>query len=262
MTKRKTNLEFIEEIKVLTNDEYIFTEEYIDTSTKIECQHKTCGNKWKVTPRNFLSCNVRCPKCRILSNANKRRKDNEYFNSRIPEIDREFYILKSNYIDNRKKVKIFHTVCNNEYEVSPENFYAGKRCPICAHTRNSKGMQKIRNFLTDNNILFDEEKKFDDCKNIRPLPFDFFLKDYNTIIEFDGQHHFTSIPAWGGHERLKTTQINDCIKNKYCEDNKIILIRIPFNKLNNIEEILSSYKRSSSALFEILSGLSQIRFQP
>ena len=199
-----------------------------------------------MSPKNFITCNVRCPPCRLKENAITRRKDSAYFISRIPEEDKLLYVLESEYTDNRKKVTIRHTECNNTYEVSPENFYGGRRCPHCAHTRNSKGMQKIRNFLNDNLIKYEEEYKYDNCRNIRPLPFDFFLPEFNVLLEYDGEHHFKSIPAWGGEERFVTTTNNDNIKNEFCKSNNIQLIRIKYTEKNKICEILEKYKRSTT----------------
>ena len=39
-------------------------------------------------------------------------------------------------------------------------------------------------------------------------------------------------------KKLKETQIRDRIKNKYCKDNNIKLIRIPYFEFDNIDEIL------------------------
>lgn len=39
-------------------------------------------------------------------------------------------------------------------------------------------------------------------------------------------------------ENFKTVQYHDAIKNKYCEDNNIKLLRIPYWDFDNIEEIL------------------------
>lgn len=60
------------------------------------------------------------------------------------------------------------------------------------------------------------------------LPFDFYIPEQNILIEYDGQHHFEPIKGWGGEEKFKLTQENDQIKNKYCEEKNIKLLRIPY----------------------------------
>ena len=70
------------------------------------------------------------------------------------------------------------------------------------------------------------------------LKFDFYLPKYNTCIEYDGEQHFKSVEYFGGYISLIETKERDEIKNKFCLDNKIKLLRIPFNKYDDIEKIL------------------------
>lgn len=107
----------------------------------------------------------------------------------------------------------------------------------------SKGENKIINFLTKNSIKFISQKRFKDCKNKRPLPFDFYLPDLNLCIEYDGQQHFRAFSKFGGDKALYRTVKNDQIKNKYCKNNNINLERISYKKFdkleNEIKQILS-----------------------
>ena len=98
--------------------------------------------------------------------------------------------------------------------------------------------------MDSHKIKYTPQKRFDDCKDIKPLPFDFYLSDYNTCIEYDGQQHFEPVDFSGKRENLaqqqfEKTQYHDKIKNKYCEDNNIRLLRIPYFK--NIEEELNNF---------------------
>ena len=54
-------------------------------------------------------------------------------------------------------------------------------------------------------------------------------------IEFDGQQHYQNKY---GLDSLKVTQYHDKIKNDYCKDNNIKLLRIKYTEFNNIENIL------------------------
>lgn len=65
------------------------------------------------------------------------------------------------------------------------------------------------------------------------LPFDFYLPSYNILIEYDGEHHFQPVKGWGGEEKFKLTQKNDEIKNNYCKDNNITLLRLPYTHTEN-----------------------------
>ena len=102
----------------------------------------------------------------------------------------------------------------------------------------------IRNFLTKNNIEFEEQKKFEGCRNVNLLRFDFYLPKYNLCIESDGVPHFKKI-KWTKEmteeqmeEKFEYVQNNDKIKNEYCKKNNITLLRVKANKA--VEE-LSKY---------------------
>ena len=66
-------------------------------------------------------------------------------------------------------------------------------------------------------------------------------------IEYDGEQHFIPV-RFGKNEtelqimkKFVTQQKRDQIKNAYCEENNIMLIRIPYTEYQNIENILNKY---------------------
>jgi len=88
-------------------------------------------------------------------------------------------------------------------------------------------------------VGFIEQNMFEDCRNIHPLPFDFYLPDYNTLIEYDGRGHFRVVEHWGGKRGFETRQKCDKIKTDYAAANGITLIRIPYWEKANIKTLLS-----------------------
>ena len=70
---------------------------------------------------------------------------------------------------------------------------------------------------------------------------DFYLPDYNSIIEFDGLQHFEANEMFGGEEGFRERVEMDRLKNQLCEENSVGVLRIPYWKLENIEEILNEY---------------------
>lgn len=88
----------------------------------------------------------------------------------------------------------------------------------------------IADILKENFILYNKEYGFDDCKGVgnKKLRFDFYLPDYNTLIEYDGEQHFRPIEYFGGEEHFNILKQNDSIKNEYCKTHKINLVRIPY----------------------------------
>ena len=102
---------------------------------------------------------------------------------------------------------------------------------------NSKGEQKIISILQQNKISYIKEKTFDDLPKLR---FDFYVNN-QYIIEYDGiQHFITKNSYWDTEEHLKRTKENDELKNEYCKEHNIPLIRIPYIHLSelNIKDLL------------------------
>ena len=71
-----------------------------------------------------------------------------------------------------------------------------------------------------------------------PYKFLYYLPDFNTVIEFDGQQHFGEVEVFGGLERFLYTKENDDIKTKYCEKNNLKLVRIPYWEFKNVCDVL------------------------
>jgi hypothetical protein len=84
--------------------------------------------------------------------------------------------------------------------------------------------------------------KFDDCKNINQLSFDFGILDNDDnllmLIEYQGEQHYRPKGYFGGEDKYNQQLINDQIKRQYCKDNNIKLIEIPYTKLRYIEKEL------------------------
>lgn len=76
------------------------------------------------------------------------------------------------------------------------------------------------------------------------MRFDIYIKELNLAIEYDGEQHFKPIDFSGNKdiettmEELKGIQYRDFIKNKYCYDHNIYIMRIPYTKQNEIYEII------------------------
>jgi hypothetical protein len=115
----------------------------------------------------------------------------------------------------------------------------GFGCPRC---NDSWGEIEIVRILKELGINFEQQKVYNNCcgRTGRALRFDFYLPDYNICVEFDGEQHFSAVRFWGmpidvAEEKFKLTQYNDLLKNKYCQDNHIVLIRIPYWDIDCIE---------------------------
>lgn len=108
----------------------------------------------------------------------------------------------------------------------------------CGCLSKSVGEKKVKTQLELLRIKFEREKSFEGCKNSKTncrLRYDFYLPDYNCCIEYDGFAHFKASGGWSTEENLAGIQYRDNIKNKFCEDNNIRLVRIPYTDFNKID---------------------------
>ena len=133
-----------------------------------------------------------------------------------------------------------HKKCGFVYEVTPGNFiYHEKRCPKC---RYSRGEKRVKDYLKANGYKFTPQHRFPDCRLEMPLVFDFVVYDLNGnvthAIEYDGEFHFYK--KFRTDEEFSLQKKRDKIKNDYCEQKGIKMIRIPYQQFNNIEKILSA----------------------
>lgn len=102
-------------------------------------------------------------------------------------------------------------------------------------------------YKTTNKRYIEDKYSFDDCIYKRKLRFDFYLPDYNVCIEFQGLQHYIAVDYMGGDVDFQNRQIRDNIKKEYCKSNNIYLIEIPYNKIENINDILEKHLKKSSA---------------
>lgn len=227
------NDKFIKRAKKVHGDKYDYSlVDYVNYSTKIKILCPDHG-EFFMTPSNHIK-GVRCRFCsgkfstkeRFIKDA-KKIHDDKYDYSPVE------------YKRCNVKVQI---ICKKHgiFEQTPTCHLAGSGCLKCA---SSTGENMIRNYLEKNNINFKEQKTFKTCINIetkRRLKFDFYLPNYNLLIEYDGKQHFEPVKYFGGKDKLKDIKTKDNIKNDWCKNNNIKLLRIPYFDKKNIINILNN----------------------
>lgn len=233
---KKTTEEFSKEIADNTNGEYELLSEYKNNKTKVTIRHIECGTIFDIRPDQIVA-GQRCPSCRYT----KARKTHNEFKDEVYDLVRDEYTLLTKYELNNKKVEIKHNECGYEYEVKPNDFLNGRRCPSC---RDSKGEKSIARVLMSLGYEFERQYKIDECKHIKPLPFDFcvFGKSGNllALIEFQGEQHYRPIECFGGKERFEKQIKYDAIKDEYCRKKGINLIKIPYYDADIVEEYVKA----------------------
>ena len=101
--------------------------------------------------------------------------------------------------------------------------------------RTTKGEQTLINLFRRAGIWFEREKTFDDLRGGK-YRYDFYLPDYNILIEFDGTQHFHQVAHFQKRKSdFLKAQEHDRRKNSYALSNQIRLYRIPYWELENLK---------------------------
>ena len=131
---------------------------------------------------------------------------------------------------------------NHNFETNGNNLTSGNT--ISCGCIISKGEHKIKQLLLQHNINFVTQYKFKDLVSNTgyPLAFDFAIIENNQLaylIEFDGRQHYDTINSWANSD-LQSIQYRDELKNQYCKQHNIALIRIPYTHYDqlSIEDLL------------------------
>jgi hypothetical protein len=150
--------------------------------------------------------------------------------------------LYSNSIYLGDNIKLLITCLKHgNFLQTPGSHLYGSGCPKC---KLSSGELSIEQFLKENLMEYKSQIKFDDCKNIKKLAFDFGVYNKNKLIgliEFQGKQHYSIIPTWGGKKALDKVIFRDQIKEEYCLRHDIPLLKIPYWEQSNIDSILKTY---------------------
>ena len=234
LKQRKTHDTYVYQVKLINSNIEILGE-YIDYDTHI--QHKCeCGNdQWYPTPMTVLNGSV-CKKCTV----NRRTKSNEDYIEEVKYINKNIEVI-GDYVNINIPIQHKCECGNTDWYPFPKSVLKGGKCRLCCE---SKGSKRVREWLINNNIIFDVEyDKFNNLIGIggRPLRFDFVIfedttkQKINLLIEYDGEFHFKKIYEDDNFEILKH---HDELKNGYCISNNIDLLRIPYWEFDNIESIL------------------------
>ena len=227
-----TTEEFIKKAKIIHGDKYDYSNStYINAKSKIKIICPEHG-VFEQQANSHINQKSGCSKCSLKYSYN-----NDEFIEKAKEIHGDKYNYnKINYINNYTKIEIecpIHGVFNQ----IPTNHLSGKGCEICSIPKNEV---VIKNLLDKNNIKYYHQYTFEDCKNVKLLPFDFYLPELNICIEYNGKQHYEPIEFFGGDEGFNKQQKRDKLKVKFCNENNIKLLIIAYNE-NTIDKFYSFF---------------------
>lgn len=238
--KERTDKEYKELVAQLHPDITVL-DSYKTFEGRVRCCCTVCGTEWKVRAGSLISKRLRgCPTCGRNVVRNARRKSRDQFIEDLRRVN-DNLIVEGDYVNTHTLISVRCKIHNVVFSHIPCNLLnQTAKCPIC-----SKGEWKteklVGDILQELGVEVCSQYTFRGCKGKRKsLPFDYYLPEYNTVIEYDGEQHYYPIEYFGGDDGFERRKEHDKIKDDYCHDNDIRLIRIPYYEKDNLKEYLVS----------------------
>ena len=228
---KMTHDEFVERLSIVNPDIEILGK-YVNSKTPILCRCKIDGNEWEGIPSALLAGR----KCMVC--AGKIKKTHEQFLEELYLVNPNIIVL-GEYINYDTPILCKCKIDGNEWCASPNNLLSYKGCPRC---KKSQGERRIENYLIANNIKYETYAKFPNLVGVgnKPLSYDFYITNFNMLIEVQGRQHRMPIDIFGGEEAFQIQQEHDRRKREYAKSNGIELLEIWYDEFDKISEILES----------------------
>jgi hypothetical protein len=226
---KKTDHEFKEEVKRITNGEYVVLGTYKNAKEKVRILHLKCNRSRLISPNAFLSSyNGSCPFCHSghqLSQSDASKK--------ISKISENEYVLVGKYINAHTRIKVKHLKCGSIISTTLQSIESKGHVPKCKKCYpNSKGEAYIEKILDDLELAYIPQKTFKGLKiknrGNANLSYDFFIPKYKCLIEYQGRQHYMPVSIFGGEEEFKYQVKRDEKKKNFAIKNGYNLISIPY----------------------------------
>ena len=226
--------EFINKAILIHGNRYSYKKvNYKNRSSKVIITCLKHGD-FKQTPQKHLN-NRGCPTCALEYRANLKRKPLKRFLKEAKKIhDNKYDYSLVKYYNSKSKIKIICPI-HGIFKQSPSKHISGQGCPVCSTSHAEREIVKI---LDNKKIKYEYQKTFGTCINPKTkanFVFDFYLCNYNILIEYDGQQHFKKMHKF---QDLHKQKLYDRYKTLWAYKNGYKLIRIPYTVENLEEEIL------------------------
>lgn len=245
-TQQLTTEKFIQNAKLVHGDNFDYSNTvYINNCTKIHIICNLCLESFMQLPTNHIDHKQGCSNC-----AGNKKLTTAEFIEKVKIIHNNYYTYqRCIYLTSQIHVII---TCPQHGDFKQTPHMHGNKKQGCGKCNQSHGERNISIFLTKLMIPYDTQKTFEECKNINKLPFDFYVGDFNLLIEFQGRQHFEAVEIFGGEEQFQKQQLHDNIKKQFCIDTGYKLLEIKYDE--DVETKLIEYFKSINCWKDLIEN--------
>ena len=236
---KKEHDKFVKEISEVQPN-LIITSRYNGDANNVSYKCKIDGYEGLASAGRLLNKTTQCTCCVKKKMHESQMLSYEIFKERMRMVNPQIEII-SGYDGTESKVTFRCGTHGRTYVQRASDAMHGK-CG-CAQCVSSKGEKEIEKLLNEFNVEFKTQYKFDDCYDIKLLPFDFYIPSLHLAIEYQGQQHYKPVQFGGcsmeeAIQNFERQQRHDKIKSDYCRDNGINLLSISYKEYDNLYKII------------------------
>ena len=202
-----------------------------------------CEKHNKVFTKCFSTvrdCRSGCNECYMEYVRERDGMGQDEFESRLFQIHPELEVLER-YTNNNSALKVHCTVHDHTFSATPVNLL--KRISCCNKSFKTYKEEHMCQLIESWGFSIIRQKTFKDCVDKNVLPFDCYISGFNVLCEYDGEGHYYPVrfgtqSTESALEKFEYTKYHDSIKNSYCQQQNIPLIRVPYYKYDDLEYYL------------------------
>ena len=207
----------------------------------IKCQEKDYHGSYFTSCTNFSNGGNRCPYC-INRKVHKLDSLGTLYPKSLGVWSNKNKKSPYEYSPSTNK-KAWWKCPDGKHKDFERNIYNSNivdfRCPRCQF---SQGEEAISSYLINNEMTHIPQKTFSGLIGLGGglLSYDFYLLEYNLLIEYQGQQHEKFISWFHKSKKdFERQQEHDRRKREYAKNNNIKLLEIWYWNFDKIEEILT-----------------------
>lgn len=240
---RKTKEEFDKQISEKYN-ENLESINFQTTKHPVTIRCKDCGyEQFFSKAANFIYCAPSerkgfCPNCRKEKVFNKMTHSD--FLKRVEENNSNSFEFLTEYKNRDKDITARCLKCNSIFTRNARAFLLDRDCPCCGF-RKSHGENKIMKILKSLNIPYQNNYVLENFDKRKSFDIKIEINNKLLLIEYDGIQHFeyNSFLHKNDINNFYLQQKNDELKNQFCKNNNIPLLRISYKQEITEELILN-----------------------